>query len=53
MYIQAPYTPQPITIINSKIPKVKHVKRNEVPEAYRKERFACLSFIFKCIRKGI
>lgn len=40
MYIQAPLKFQPITISKGNIPKIKPAKREEVPEAYRKVRFA-------------
>ena len=41
-YIQAPYTPQPVTTNKQKVKRVKHVKRNEVPQAYRKNRLATI-----------
>lgn len=37
-YIQAPQISQAITTHKGKAPKVKHVKREEVPEFYRKKR---------------
>jgi hypothetical protein len=40
MYIQAPYIPKAITITKGKVPRVKRAKRNEVPEFYRKKKFA-------------
>lgn len=40
MYIQAPSEQQPITVSKGNVPKVKRAKRDEVPEAYRKVRFA-------------
>ena len=41
-YIQAPYRPQPITIHKQKVKRIKRVKRNEVPQAYRKNRIAAI-----------
>lgn len=41
-YIYAPYTPQPITIHEEKVKRIKRVKRKDVPQAYRKNRFAKL-----------
>lgn len=38
-YICAPYTPEPITYHNGKVKRVRRAKRNEVPEAYRKNRW--------------
>ena len=36
-YIYAPYTTQPLTYHKGKVKRIKHVKRNEVPEFYRKK----------------
>lgn len=38
-YIQAPYTPVPITIHKGKKLKIKKAKWHEVPPDYRKKRF--------------
>ena len=55
-YIQAPYNPQPITIHKQKVKRIKRVKRNEVPQAYRKNRKAAikrgLSEIWDFIKRG-
>lgn len=49
-YIQAYYIPQPITYHKGKVKRVKHTKRSEVPELYRKDRF--VTKLIKLIRKG-
>lgn len=49
-YIQAAYTPQPITYHKGKVKRIKHAKRKDVPELYRKDRF--IVRLIKFIRKG-
>ena len=49
-YIHATYTPQPITYHNGKVKRIKRVKRRDVPELYRKDRF--VTKLAKLIRKG-
>ena len=36
-YAYAPYTAQPLTYHKGKVKRIKRVKRNEVPEFYRKK----------------
>ena len=49
-YIQVPYTSQPITYHKGKVKRVRHAKRKDVPEFYRKDRF--IVRLIKLIRKG-
>ena len=42
MYIRASYRIQPITVYNGKVPRVKKARPEEVPEAYRKVKYAKL-----------
>lgn len=41
-YIYAPYHTQPITIHKQKVKRIKRVKRNEVPQEYRKNKLATI-----------
>jgi hypothetical protein len=44
MYIKATYKIQPITVYKGKVPRVKPARPEEIPEAYRKVKYAKLKY---------
>lgn len=49
-YIYAPYEPQPITYHKGKIKHIKRVRKKDVPQAYRKEKWKLLKALLEEIK---
>ena len=49
-YIYAPYETQPITYYKGKVKRIKHVRKNDVPQAYRKTKRKPLQTLFDEIK---